>query len=159
MIQALSRFEHPQMLDFVRNVAKQDASRAVRARALDLAREMAARKQAPMADEDALRTPALAAKVGAGEPKLNALLIATRNNGASDLHLSVGQPPLLRLASDLVRAQGEPFTAEQTREHAARDPERGAVGAARAGAPARLLPLHPERRPLPRERVPRPAAG
>jgi twitching motility protein PilT len=102
------------MLDFVRNVAKQDPSRAVRARALDLAHEMSERKHAPMADEDALRRSALAAKVGAGEPKLNALLTATRNNGASDLHLSVDQPPLLRLASDLVRAQGEPFTAEQT---------------------------------------------
>jgi twitching motility protein PilT len=40
--------------------------------------------------------------------------VATRNNGASDLHLSVGQPPVIRLAADLVRAQGEPFTAEQT---------------------------------------------
>ena len=40
--------------------------------------------------------------------------MATRNNGASDLHLSVGQPPVIRLAADLVRAQGEPFTAEQT---------------------------------------------
>ena len=40
--------------------------------------------------------------------------MATRNNGASDFHLSVGQPPVIRLAADLVRAQGEPFTAEQT---------------------------------------------
>jgi twitching motility protein PilT len=28
--------------------------------------------------------------------------------------LSVGQPPVIRLAADLVRAQGEPFTAQQT---------------------------------------------
>ena len=81
------------MLAFVKNVAKQDPSRGVRARALEIAREMAARKQTPLADEDALRQAALAAKSGAGEPRLNALLVATRNNGASDLHLSVGQPP------------------------------------------------------------------
>jgi twitching motility protein PilT len=114
VIQALSHFEHPQMLDFVRNVARQDPSRAVRARAFEITCEMAARRQTKLADEDALKQAALAARSGAGEPKLNALLVATRNNGASDFHLSVGQPPVLRIAADLVRAQGEPFTAEQT---------------------------------------------
>jgi twitching motility protein PilT len=114
VIQALSLFEHPQMLDFVRNVAKQDPSRPVRARALEIAREMAARKQTKLADEDALKQAALAARSGAGEPKLNALLVATRNNGASDLHLAVGQPAVVRIAADLVRAQGEAFSAEAT---------------------------------------------
>ena len=114
VIQALSHFNHPQMLDFVRNVARQDASRAVRARAFEITIEMAARLQTPLADQDQLKQQALAAKSAAGEPKLNAMLVATRNNGASDFHLSVGQPPVIRLAADLVRAQGEPFTAEQT---------------------------------------------
>jgi twitching motility protein PilT len=114
VIQALSHFEHPQMLDFVRNVAKQDTSRAVRARALEIARSMAERKQTKLSDEETLRQAAHAARSGAGEPKLNALLVATRNNGASDFHLAVGQPPVLRIAADLVRAQGEPYTPEQT---------------------------------------------
>jgi twitching motility protein PilT len=115
VIQAMRHFEHPQMLDFVRNVAKQDPSRAVRARALEIATEMAARRQTTMADADALKQAALAAKSGAGEPRLNALLVATRNAGAADLHLSVGQPPVLRMAEDLARAQGEAFTADQTK--------------------------------------------
>ncbi len=114
VLHALSHFEHPQMLDFVRNVAKQDSSRAVRSRALEIAREMAARGNTTLADEGALSQAALAARSGAGEPRLNALLVATRNAGASDFHLAVGQPPMLRLAADLVKAQGEPFTAEQT---------------------------------------------
>lgn len=114
VIQALSHFQHPQMLDFVRNVARQDPSRAVRARAFEITCEMAARLQTRLADEDQLKQAALAAKSAAGEPKLNAMLVATRNNGASDFHLSVGQPPVIRLAADLVRAQGEPFTPEQT---------------------------------------------
>ncbi len=114
VIQALSHFEHPQMLDFVRNVARQDASRAVRARALELAREMAARRQTTLADEAALRQAALLARSGAGEPRLNALLVAVRNSGASDFHLAVGQAATLRLAADLVRTQGEAFSAEQT---------------------------------------------
>jgi twitching motility protein PilT len=114
VIQALSHFQHPQMLDFVRNVARQDPSRAVRARAFEITLEMAARLQTRLADEDQLKQAALAAKSAAGEPKLNGLLVATRNNGASDFHLSVGQPPVIRLAADLVRAQGDPFTAQQT---------------------------------------------
>ncbi len=114
VLHALSLFDHPQMLDFVRNVAKQDASRAVRARALELAQQMAERQKAPFADEPALRQAALVAKSVAGEPKINALLVATRNSGASDFHLAVGQPPMLRMAADLVRAQGEPFTAAHT---------------------------------------------
>jgi twitching motility protein PilT len=114
VMQALSHFNHPQMLDFVRNVAKQDPSRPVRARAFEITLEMAARQQTKLADEEALKQAALAAKASANEPKLNAMLVATRNNGASDFHLSVGQPPVIRLAADLVRAQGEPFTAEQT---------------------------------------------
>jgi twitching motility protein PilT len=113
VIQALSHFEHPQMLDLVKNVAKQDPSRPVRARALEIAREMAARKHTQLGDDEALRQAALARST-AGEPKLNAMLVATRNNGASDFHLAVGQPPMIRLAADLVKAQGEPFTPEQT---------------------------------------------
>jgi twitching motility protein PilT len=114
VVQALSHFEHPQMLDFVRSVAKQDASRAVRARALDIAREMTARQKTKLQDEDALRHAAFEARAGQDEPKLNAFLAGTRNNGASDFHLAVGQPPMVRLAADLLRAQGAPFTAEQT---------------------------------------------
>jgi twitching motility protein PilT len=114
VIQALSHFDHPQMLDAVRHVARHDPSRAVRGRALEIAREMAARSQARLADEEALKQAALAAQAGQNEPRLNTLLAGTRNNAASDFHLAVGQPPIIRLAADLLRAQGQPFTAEQT---------------------------------------------
>jgi len=114
VIQALGHFDHPQMLQFVRNVAKNDESRAVRTRALELAQEMAARGNQELTDEDALKKAAFAARTGQDEPKIHALLVATRNTGASDLHVSIRQPPVLRLGGDLVRAQGEPFTKEQT---------------------------------------------
>ncbi|HKR65486.1 MAG TPA: type IV pilus twitching motility protein PilT, partial [Thermoanaerobaculia bacterium] len=67
------------------------------------------------ADLAAIRASALAAQAVAGDPKLHALLIATRNQGASDLHVAVGQPPLIRLAKDLVRAQGDALSSDQTR--------------------------------------------
>ena len=108
VIQALSHFEHPQMLDFVpqRREAGPLARRAC-PRPRDRAARWPAAHQTTLAGRGAaLKQAALAAKSGAGEPKLNALLVATRNNGASDLHLAVGQPPVIRLAADLVRAAG-----------------------------------------------------
>src|SRR4030095_12025353 len=59
VIQALSHFNHPQMLDFVRNVAKADPSRAVRSRAFEITLEMAARQQTPLADAEQPKQPAL----------------------------------------------------------------------------------------------------
>ena len=114
VIQALSHFEHPKVLELVSHVAKNDPWRPVRGRALEIAREMTARQKTTLQDEEGLRQAALVARAGQNEPKLNGLLAATRNNGASDFHLAVGQPPVARLAADLLRAQGEPFTAEQT---------------------------------------------
>ena len=37
-------------------------------------------------------------------------------SGASDLHLSVGAPPVMRLNGDLVRLGDTPLTAQDTRE-------------------------------------------
>lgn len=114
VLQALKHFVHPQVLPVVQKVAATDPVRVVRTRALDVAEEIAARDNTPIADAANLRATAFAAKAGANEPKLHSLLMATRNQGASDFHLSVSQPPTVRIASDLLRAQGDPFTAEQT---------------------------------------------
>ena len=131
--------------------------RAPCARARSTSRaEMAARSHAAMADEDALRQAALAAKVGAGEPQ--AARAARRHAQQRRLRL----PPLGRPAADAAARlrpgarAGRAVHGRADARHDARDPERGAVGEARARAPARLLPLHPDRRPLPRERLPRP---
>src|SRR5262249_33768631 len=45
---------------------------------------------------------------------LRALLTFAKEQGASDLHLSAGQPPALRLRGDLVRLDMPPFTPEET---------------------------------------------
>jgi twitching motility protein PilT len=114
VVQSLRVFRHPQVLDVLQKVASGDPDRSVRRRALEIAEEVALREKTPLADPEKLRAAALAAKAGTGEPKLHALLVATRNQAASDFHLTVSQPPIVRIASDLLRAQGEPFTAEQT---------------------------------------------
>jgi twitching motility protein PilT len=63
---------------------------------------------------DSIRSQAMAVRPDQGQKRLDALLIATRNQGASDFHIAVGQPPIVRLAADLLRAQGEAFTPEET---------------------------------------------
>lgn len=115
ILQALVHFDHPQVPQAIQKTAASDPSRAVRARALDLAQEIATRKQTPIADEAGLRTAALTAKAGQGEPKLHSFLVATRNQGASDFHLSPGQPPIIRMAAELMRAQAPPVEAETTK--------------------------------------------
>jgi twitching motility protein PilT len=114
VMQALRHFDHPNVVPALTRVATTDPNRAVRTRAVDILEELAARDRAPQQDAAAVRNAALVARTVEGEPKLHGMLIATRNQGASDFHLSVGQPPIVRLAADLLRAQGEPFTPEQT---------------------------------------------
>ncbi len=114
VLQALRNFHHPQVLNVVRKVATSDPNRAVRSRALDIAEEVASRDHEETSGEAALRSAAMVAKLGQNEPKLHQLLVATRNQGASDFHLSVDQPPIVRMAAELLRAQADPFTPEQT---------------------------------------------
>ncbi|HSY50172.1 MAG TPA: PilT/PilU family type 4a pilus ATPase [Thermoanaerobaculia bacterium] len=111
---ALKHFKHPQVLNAITSVAQTDQDRAVRTHAVEILDELAQSDKSSQVQMDAIRKSALAVSSAKGEARLNTLLIATRNQGASDFHLSVGQPPIVRLAADLLRAQGEPFTAAQT---------------------------------------------
>jgi twitching motility protein PilT len=114
VMQALRRFDHPQVTQALMRMAASDPDRAVRTRAIDILDELAKEKHQSSEQIDAIRGQALAVQAGTGEKRLDRLLIATRNQSGSDFHLAVGQPPIVRLAADLLRAQGEPFTAEQT---------------------------------------------
>jgi twitching motility protein PilT len=113
VMQALRNFNHPQVQQALRQIATNDPERAVRMRAVDILEEIALREQ-KSGDIAALRDEALAARSKQGEPRLNSYLISTRNSGASDFHLSVGQPPIVRMAADLVRVKHDNFPAEQT---------------------------------------------
>lgn len=112
VMHALRNFNHPQVKNALMSVAQNDQDRTVRTHALDILDDL--EKGNRSADVDAVRKKALAVTGAQGEPRLNTLLIATRNQGASDFHLAVNQPPIVRLAADLLRAQGDPFTPEQT---------------------------------------------
>ncbi len=112
VMQALRNFNHPQVTQAITQIATSDTERSVRMRALDILDEIARRDNKE--SSGVMRSEAMEARTIQGEPKLHSFLISTRNSGASDFHLAVNQPPIIRLAADLIRAQGQPFTAEQT---------------------------------------------
>src|SRR5687768_7316917 len=114
VMQALKRFDHPKVTEALLRMASNDPERAVRSPAIDILDDMAKTKQQSSEQVDAVRAQALAVRAATGEKRLNSLLIATRNQGASDFHLAVGQPPIVRMAADLLRVQGEPFKPEET---------------------------------------------
>jgi twitching motility protein PilT len=114
VMQALRHFKHPQVQNALLQMATNDPERSVRGRAIDILDELALSDKTSQSQVDAVRKQAMTVTGKAGDAKLNAMLIATRNQGASDFHLSVGQPPIVRVAADLLRAQGDPFTPEQT---------------------------------------------
>jgi len=74
---------------------------------------------AVFARADLAATPEEAASVfeQVDEPDINRLFRLMVDRGASDLHLSTGEPPLLRSSGDMVQVEGEPsFTDESLRK-------------------------------------------
>lgn len=114
VMQAIRHYDHPQVNQALLHMAANDPERAVRARAIDILDQIAAAKSQSSEQLDAVRSQALAVRPAQGHRRLDGMLIATRNQGASDFHLAVGQPPIVRMAAELVRAQGEAFTAADT---------------------------------------------
>jgi twitching motility protein PilT len=114
VMHSLKQFNHPQVPQVLTKIATGDENRNVRSHALDILDELARGDAAKSEAMSGVRKEALVATTGKGEPRLNSYLVSTRNSGASDFHLAVGQPPIVRLASELLRAQAEPFTAEAT---------------------------------------------
>ena len=108
---ALRNFDHPKILEALHKVAATDPDRLVRGRALEIAEEVARRERKTIDDADRLRSQALRVEAGADEPRLHELLIETRNRGASDFHLAVGQPPMVRDATRLLPLEGAPLSA------------------------------------------------
>ncbi|PWB78821.1 MAG: hypothetical protein C3F15_00720 [Holophagae bacterium] len=110
---ALPKFDHPKVLEALQRVAKSDPHRAVRARALEIAEEVARRSQSSLEDAEELRTEIKKAQATAGDPLLNTLLASTRNQGCSDFHLTVSCPPIVRSGGTLVRAEQDAYDAQQ----------------------------------------------
>jgi len=114
VLQALKGFKHPQVPQVLMKIAGSDPERSVRAHALDILDEMTRGDASKAAVVQNVRDQAMVARSVEGEPRLHTYLINTRNTGASDFHLAIGQPPIVRVASELLRAQADPISAEDT---------------------------------------------
>ena len=66
--------------------------------------------EAPQAAEQA--RPAAAASSAAREPEVNKLFRLVMKHEASDLHLKVGMPPMMRLNGDIRKLEMRPLTQE-----------------------------------------------
>jgi twitching motility protein PilT len=99
VLQAFARFDDPRLLRVVQNVRDQDPDPTVRTRAGEVLREMSRRlgqgevEGGGKVAYDKLANP------------LDRLLARVREMGCSDLHLTVGEPPLIRLHGVLQRME------------------------------------------------------
>lgn len=105
----------PGVLDALEARARTDESQPVRDRALEQLKAGLAGPK-PGRDLQAIAEAGRQHTVEVGTSSLERLLIEVRNKGGSDLHLSVGLPPLFRLHGDLQRQEGEPLTAPDVKE-------------------------------------------
>jgi twitching motility protein PilT len=113
---ALPKFKHPKILEALQRVATSDPHRTVRARALEIAEEVAESSKTSVQDAEKLRAEIHKAEAGTKNARLDILLVSTRNQGGSDFHLSPGAPATMRLAGELVKSKDEPYDAQTVRE-------------------------------------------
>ncbi len=108
VLQACSRSHDPRLGKLMRQVAENDPSQEVRTRAVEFAREYGA------VSPELERATAAVSSDKLSRP-LDKLLAHARELGASDIQISVGEPPIFRLLGKVTRADQAPLTAEETR--------------------------------------------
>ena len=109
---ALAVSEDERVLPILKGAAESDPEKPVRQRAYEMVRELAAKKSAQL-DDAALRDAAHSSELSAEAPQIHRLLAMARQQGASDLHVSVDSVPIMRVGGELRRLQGNPLTPEQ----------------------------------------------
>jgi len=115
-LEALFTFgNRPDVIAALEDRARHDEARTVRDRAVELVRKL------ETSDAAAKRIAELEAAARQSLPlgevnDIEKLMITTRNMGGSDLHLSVGVPPQVRVHGVLNRLESPPLSAEEIQE-------------------------------------------
>ncbi|MFZ5480319.1 MAG: PilT/PilU family type 4a pilus ATPase [Myxococcota bacterium] len=114
IVRAFGRFTDNRLLPLLAQVKEKDPSSEVRTRAAEVMRDMETRLD--VKHTDAEHGTAAVSSASLTRP-IDKLLAMVREQGASDLHFTVDEPPWVRRAGKLVRMEGvRPLAAEQTRE-------------------------------------------
>ena len=100
LVRALARFTDARLLPLLMRVKESDPSSEVRTRASEVLRDMQLRLMVTV--DDAERGTS-AASPDSFKKLIDRLLCAIRLRGASDLHLTVGEPPFVRVNGVLER--------------------------------------------------------
>lgn len=103
-----------EILEVLETRARQDSSQTVRDRALEKLRSL--NPSGIGRDLEAIAEASRQHTVSVGNTRLEQLLIDVRNQGGSDLHLSVGQPAIFRMHGELVRQRMTALSATEIQE-------------------------------------------
>lgn len=100
VLQAFSRFSDQRLLPVLQSVRERDPDHEVRARAGEILKDLGRRLK--------VETPVGETKtdIRSLTNPIDKLLLKVREMGASDLHLTVGEPPLVRIDGTLRRLEG-----------------------------------------------------
>ncbi len=122
VLQACARSKDPRIGKLLRQVVDSDPSQEVRTRAVELARDFGG-----VSPEQERAT----SSVSSGELKrpIDKLLALAREQGASDIQVTVGEPPMFRMLGRVQRADLPPLDEKATREMIVEilDPKRKAI--------------------------------
>jgi twitching motility protein PilT len=113
VIRAFSRFSEPKLLPLLKAVMEKDPSSEVRTRAAEVLRDMSLRLHVDSGDTEA---GTAAARSETLKKPVDRLLAMVREQGASDLHITVDEPPFIRVNGEMVRMDMKPLNAQQTEQ-------------------------------------------
>lgn len=114
VIRAFSRFTDPRLLTLLETVKEKDPSSEVRTRASEVLRDMEGRLDVTVGEAEQGTSAVSSARL---TRPIDKLLAQIREQGASDLHFTVDEPPFVRLGGKLSRMGGiAPLSAQTTRD-------------------------------------------
>ncbi|MCK6506150.1 PilT/PilU family type 4a pilus ATPase [Myxococcota bacterium] len=105
VVSALGHFTDPRLLPLLEQVRERDPSIQVRTRAGEVNRELSSRLEVSFHGDDGRPAPTGTERLGR---LLDRLLAQARDAGASDFHITVGEPPLVRHDGVLTRLPDQP---------------------------------------------------
>lgn len=113
VLRAFSKFSDARLLPLLKSVQEKDPSSEVRTRASEVHRDMSVRLEM---DAGSVEAGTMAVGASSLKKPIDKLLANVRERGASDIHMTVGEPPFIRLTGGLERMEMSALTAEQTEE-------------------------------------------
>jgi twitching motility protein PilT len=103
VVRAFSRFDDQRLIPYLQQLVEKDPSSEVRTRAAEVARDLSQRLNLKHTGSDAQTSAVNSSTISNPVDKL---LAQVREQGASDLHISVGEPPIMRRNGRLERVDG-----------------------------------------------------